>query len=61
LFFQARDAVIVRKVDENETERNIMKRLLLTAMLLSGPGLQQGLGQDFKKVIDIVVDMETSL
>ena len=38
-----------------------MKRLLLTAMLLSGPGLQQGLAQDFKKVVDIVVDMETSL
>ena len=38
-----------------------MKRFLLIAILLSGPGLQLGFGQDFKKVVDIVVDMEISL
>jgi len=38
-----------------------MKRLLLAAILLSSAGLQQGFGQDFKKVIEIVGEMETSL
>jgi hypothetical protein len=48
-------------LDRNSNEKTDMKRLLLTAMLLCGACLQQGFGQDFKKVVDIVADMETSL
>ena len=38
-----------------------MKRLFCIAMTLCVAGFQQGFGQDFKKVVDIVVEMEASL